>query len=124
VPLILSLLTARRVLDLPQDLHTTSSLLDLTARVLLSNPYLLALSPAILLAALVASIPFMTLVFRLLLIGHFAKVKDGVLSWHVQAWANWIIALVLIVWLWSWGVARGVLRVSAAGVVGAWYFAE
>jgi hypothetical protein len=117
-------LTARRLLDLPHDLHTTSSLLDLTARVLLSNPYLLALSPAILLTALVASIPFLTLIFRLLLIGHFDPVKNGLVSWHVQAWANWIIALVATVWLWSWGVARGVLRVSVAAVVGAWYFAE
>lgn len=90
----------------------------------MQNPYLLALSPAILLAALVLSIPFITLTFRLLLIGRWQAVPGGGMSWHVYAWADWIIALVLTVWLWSWGVARGILRVSAAGVVGSWYFAE
>jgi hypothetical protein len=109
------------VLSLPADLHTTSSVLDLVARVLTQNPFLLALSPAILLGTLVASLPFVTLVFRLLLIGHFAP---GTAVWLVHEWADWAIAGALAVWLWSWAVARGVLRVSVAGVVGAWYFAE
>jgi hypothetical protein len=42
----------------------------------------------------------------------------------VRGWANWAIAGTVVVWLWTWGVARGVLRVAAAGVIGAWYFAE
>jgi hypothetical protein len=112
------------VLDLPADLHTTSSVLDLAAHVLLEHPFALALSPAILLIALLASLPFATLVFRLLLIGYFRAAPHGTFVWHVQAWADWAIAAAIGVWLWSWGVARGVLRVSVAGVVGAWYFAE
>jgi hypothetical protein len=89
----------------------------------MSNPFLLALSPAILLACLIFSIPFLSLAFRLLLIGKFSNSTSGV-EWHVKSWANWTIVGVLLVWLWSWAVARGVLRVSAAGVVGAWYFAD
>jgi hypothetical protein len=123
IPLILCLLTARRLVHLPRDIHTTSSLLDLSAKVLISNPFLLALSPAILLTALVVSIPFLTLIFRLLLIGRFSNAAGGV-EWHVKAWANWTIVGIVGIWLWSWGVARGILRVSAAGVVGAWYYAE
>lgn len=123
IPFVLSLITGRRLLSLPRTLHTASSLLTLTSRLLASNPFLLALSPAVLLASLIASIPFATLAFRLLLIGYTVKDPSG-LAWHVQAWADWAIVGTLSVWLWTWGVARGVLRVSCAGVVGAWYFSE
>jgi len=107
--------------DLPREIHSTSSILDLTTRLLLANPFLLALSPAILLAMLVASIPFITLIFRLLLIGYFLGPNSS-LEWH--GWANWAIFGTVGVWLWSWGIARGMLRTTCAGVVGAWYFAE
>ena len=123
VPLVLSIITGRRLLHLPRALHTTSTLLTLTTRLLYNQPFLLALSPAVLLVSLVASIPFATLAFRLLLIGYTSKNPTGIV-WHLHAWANWAIAGTLGVWLWTWGVARGVLRVSCAGVIGAWYFAE
>ncbi|KAH9950218.1 plasma-membrane choline transporter-domain-containing protein [Amylocystis lapponica] len=125
VPLALSALTARKLLDLPRDIHTASSLLTLTTRVLVANPFLLALSPAVLLAALLASIPFVTLAFRLLLIGYLSRpTGSSVLEWHIHGWANWAIAGTIGIWLWSWGVARGLLRVTCAGVIGAWYFAD
>ena len=125
VPLVLSLLTARKLLDLPRDIHTASSLLTLTTKLLIANPFLLALSPAVLLAALLLSIPFITLAFRLLLIGYFTKASStSGFEWHVRGWANWAIAGTVGVWLWSWGVARGLLRVSCAAVIGAWYYAE
>ncbi|KAH7906001.1 plasma-membrane choline transporter-domain-containing protein [Hygrophoropsis aurantiaca] len=124
VPLVLSVLTARRLVDLPREIHSTSSILDLATRLLLANPFLLALSPAILLLALVASIPFLTLVFRLLLIGYTTRPAGGSLEYHVRGWADWAIVGAVAVWLWSWGVARGVLRTTGAGVIGAWYFAD
>ena len=126
VPLVLSIITGRRLLSLPRELHTASSLLNLTTRILVANPFMLGLSPAVLLAVLLASIPFLTLAFRLLLIGYFSQAPGDKSSWewHVHAWANWAIAGTVIVWLWTWGVARGLLRVTCAGVIGAWYFAE
>jgi len=123
IPLVLSLLTARKLLDLPRDIHTASSLLTLTTELLQNNPFLLALSPVVLFATLVASIPFLTLIFRLLLIGYFPGKTSGV-EWHVKSWANWAIFATVGVWLWSWGVARGVIRVTCAGVVGSWYFSD
>ncbi len=92
----------------------------------MANPLLLALSPTILLATLLASIPFVTLIFRLLLIGYFPSPYEGSssLEWHVRGWANWSIAATVGVWLWTWGVARGVLRMTCASVIGAWYFAK
>ena len=86
------------------------------------EPYLLALSPALLLAALLASIPFATVVFRLLLVGYFKK-EDAGYAWNVKGWARWALVGAIATWLWTWAVARGILRMSAAGVVGAWYFA-
>lgn len=124
VPLVLSLLTARRLTNLPREIHTTSSTLTLTTKLLLANPFLLALSPTILLAALVLSIPYLTLIFRLLLIGYVSRPDANTPEWHVKGWANWAIAGTVIVWLWSWGVARGILQMSCAGVIGSWYFAE
>ncbi|KAL4244927.1 Protein PNS1 [Abortiporus biennis] len=123
IPLVLCVLTARRLVHLPREIHTASSLLNLTTRILMANPFLLALSPAVLLAALVASIPFITLAFRLLLIGYTSRDPTGV-EFHVHKWANWAIAGTIGVWLWSWGVARGLLRVACAGVIGAWYYAD
>jgi len=124
VPLVLSLLTARRLLDLPYDIHTTSSILTLTTQLLIANPFLLALSPVILLISLVASIPFLTLISRLLLIGYFSHPTNSTWEWHVKGWANWAIVGTMVIWLWTWGVGRGVLRTTSAGVIGAWYFAD
>jgi len=73
---------------------------------------------------LLASIPFVTLIFRLLLVGYSTKVSESVFEWHVKAYANWAIAGTLSIWLWSWAVARGILRMTCASVIGAWYFAE
>ena len=126
VPLVLALLTARRLVDLPRDIHTASSLLTLTTQLLQNNPFLLGLSPLVLLVSLIVSIPFLTLTFRLLLIGYaiHPSGNSSVWEWHVKGWANWLIALVVTVWVWSWCVGRGVLRVTCAAVVGAWYFSE
>ncbi|KDQ50222.1 hypothetical protein JAAARDRAFT_142283 [Jaapia argillacea MUCL 33604] len=123
IPLALSILTARRLVHLPQQIHSTSSLLNLTTRLLIANPFLLALSPAILLTSLLASLPFLTLIFRLLLIGYVRQKPEG-WEWHVMAWADWAIVGTVGVWLWSWGVARGLLRVTTAGVIGAWYYSD
>ena len=105
-------------------MHSTSSILSLAIQVLLANPYLLALSPLILLLTFIISIPFLTLAFRLLLIGYFTGKSTSALEWHVQNWAGWSIAGTVIAWLWSWGVSRGVLRTTCAGIVGAWYFSS
>lgn len=115
-----AVLTGRRLLNLPREIHTASSLLTLTTRILVANPFLLALSPAVLLVALLASLPFVTLAFRLLLVGSFGPSS----IWIVRGWAHWAIAGTVVVWLWSWGVARGLLRVACAAVVGSWYFSE
>ena len=122
IPLALAAYTSRRLTRLPQELHTTSSVLALSTSILTSNPLLLALSPLILLLMLIGSIPFLTLSFRLLLIGNLSQPSSNTWEWHVKNWANWSIAGTVVVWLWSWGVARGVLRTTCAAVVGAWYF--
>ncbi|EKM55115.1 uncharacterized protein PHACADRAFT_183954 [Phanerochaete carnosa HHB-10118-sp] len=126
VPLAFALLTARRLVNLPQEIHTASSLLTLTTRLLMANPFLLALSPAVLLAELLVSLPFVTLAFRLLLVGYASSPLGKMTGWewHVHAWANWAIAGTVCVWLWTWGVGRGLLRVTCAGVIGSWYFAN
>ncbi|KAJ8092521.1 hypothetical protein PM082_023774 [Marasmius tenuissimus] len=127
IPLLLSLFTARRLLHLPKQIHTSSATLSLVTRILMTNPFLLALSPIILLAMLLISIPFLTLIFRLLLIGNSSGTESPNMSryeWHIKPWANWSLVGAVGVWLWTWGVARGVLKMTCASVVGAWYFAD
>ena len=125
VPLALALITGRRLLTLPQKIHSTSAVLTLTTRLLSSHPLLLLLSPTVLLATLLLSIPFATLTFRLLLVGHTSLARpSSALEWHLRGWANWAIGGTLSMWLWSWAVARGLLRVATAAVVAAWYFAK
>ncbi|KAI6138124.1 plasma-membrane choline transporter-domain-containing protein [Pisolithus tinctorius] len=124
IPLVLSFLTARRLVDLPREIHSTSSILDLASQLLIANPFLLALSPAILLLTLFASIPFLTLIFRLVLIGYIEDSSGGTVEGHLREWADWAIVGAVCVWLWSWGVARGILRTTSAGVIGAWYYAD
>ncbi|TFK36414.1 plasma-membrane choline transporter-domain-containing protein [Crucibulum laeve] len=126
LPLVLSLITAHRLLHLPRTLHTTSSTLTLTTHILLQHPPLLLLSPCLLLLMLICSIPFVTLLFRLLLFGYTVGPHAGSArwEWHLYWWANWGIIGTLAVWVWSWGVARGIMRVVCAGVVGSWYYAD
>jgi len=123
IPLALAFITGRRLLSLPQKIHSTSSVLTLTTQLLSSHPLLLLLSPAVLLAALLVSIPFLTLTFRLLLVGYMSHPSSG-FEWHLNGWANWAIAGTISWWLWTWAVARGVLRVTTAAVIAAWYFTE
>ncbi|KAF7986566.1 hypothetical protein HWV62_26312 [Athelia sp. TMB] len=54
----------------------------------------------------------------------WGETVGSTLEWHVKGWANWAIVGTVIMWLWSWGVARGMLRTTAAAVIGAWYFAD
>lgn len=124
IPLILAILTARRLVNLSQEIHTTSSVLALSTTLLMSNPFLLALSPLILLITFLSSIPFLTLAFRLLLIGYSTSSGGNAWEWHVKNWAGWAITGTICVWLWCWGVARGIMRVACAAVIGAWYFSS
>ena len=74
------------------------------------------MSPALLFVALLSTIPFLSLIFRLLLVGY------GHEEWHIRPYAVWLIVSASLVWIWSWCVVRGILRVTAAGIVGAWFF--
>ncbi|KAM6489235.1 hypothetical protein JOM56_015405 [Amanita muscaria] len=90
----------------------------------MNNPFLLALSPTILLLTLISSIPFLTLVFRLLLAVRYTSRSGSTVEYHIRAWANWAIVGSVVVWLWTWGVARGILRMISSSVIGAWYFSD
>lgn len=123
IPFVLALITGRRLLTLPQKIHSTSLTLTLTTQLLSSHPLLLLLSPSVLLAALLVSIPFLTLTFRLLLVGYSSRPSSG-FEWHLHGWANWAIAATILLWFWTWAVARGTLRATTAAVIAAWYFVD
>ncbi|KZT43990.1 hypothetical protein SISSUDRAFT_1057005 [Sistotremastrum suecicum HHB10207 ss-3] len=123
VPLILAILTARSIHNLRHSFTQTVRVTEISVRLLLSHSPLLMLSAAVLFVAFIVSLPFLGLIFRLMLVGQFSKDgREGSLHWHVAGYANWLIFLTTTVWVWSWFIARGVLRVTCSGVIAAWYF--
>ncbi|KAF9782035.1 hypothetical protein BJ322DRAFT_1110919 [Thelephora terrestris] len=109
IPLVLDLLTARRLVDLPREIHTASSLLTLATRLLQNNPFLLGPPPLVLLASLIVSIPFLTLTFRLLLIGYPILPGGNPSIWgrHVRGWA-----IGLLRWFLPSGYGVGLLIIA------------
>jgi hypothetical protein len=125
VPLLLAFWSARGLYERRLRLNETISVVSLSTRLLLDPGQLplLALSPALLLGSILASLPFLSLIFHLLLIGYFGGSSSNQ-EWHVKPYANWLIFATIFVWVWSWFIARDVLRVSTAALIGAWYFLE
>jgi len=70
----------------------------------------------------ITSIPFMTLLIRLGMIGYWRSPRENTWVFHIAPYAGWLIFLVTIGWLWTWGVLRGIGRVAVAAVIGEWYF--
>ncbi|KAJ7163574.1 hypothetical protein C8R43DRAFT_1233168 [Mycena crocata] len=109
IPLALALLSVRR---LPAELHRAArspAVLSLSTRILFFRvPLLLLLSPLILLAGLILSLPLLTLLVRLPL-SH---------SWYMQLGSAAVAVYTVHVYF----VARAIQRSVVAGGVGAWYF--
>jgi hypothetical protein len=113
IPLACALYSARSLYHRQETLLRTVAIVELSTSVLISFSPVLLLSLSILLGALIASIPFISLLLRLLLVGYFTHASDtqGIMEWHIRAYAAWLLVAVSIVWLWSlgwWGT--GTLR--------------
>ncbi|CAE6416172.1 unnamed protein product [Rhizoctonia solani] len=121
LPLIISVVLAGALYKRYKKLLRGISAISLSSSLILNYPPLLGLSVALLVAALVLSVPFLALIFRLLLVGSFER-KGLDFTWKVKGWAWWMAVLVCAVWMWSWAVVRGVLRASVAAVVASWYY--
>jgi len=119
IPILMALLAARSFLWYISQINGTVGTVQLATSLLLSNIPLLGVSPALLFVALLATLPFISLILRLTLL-----VYQGHSEWHVRPYAVVLAILVCFIWIWSWCVVRGILRVAAAGVVGAWFFKE
>ncbi|CED84491.1 Choline transporter-like protein [Phaffia rhodozyma] len=122
IPLLFSGLASRLLWTRRAKLSRTVSVVELASDVLLKHPPLLALTPALLVAFTVISIPFITVLLRLFLLGYFEYPAEGTYTYHLQPKADWLIILVIGLWVWTWGVFRGIGRVTISGVVGEWYF--
>ncbi|KAG8881220.1 hypothetical protein FRB97_009789 [Tulasnella sp. 331] len=123
IPLALSILSARSLYHRRKALLRTVAVVEISTSVVLEHPPVLGLSLCLLLGGLVASLPFLSLILRLTLIGYYSS-SHGHQEWHLRGYAGWLAVLVTAVWIWSWSVIRGALRVSVSGVVGSWYFSR
>nr|XP_031863504.1 uncharacterized protein CI109_000754 [Kwoniella shandongensis]KAA5530576.1 hypothetical protein CI109_000754 [Kwoniella shandongensis] len=103
-------------------LERTAAVVELSTNLLLTHPPLLLLTPLLLGVFAITSIPFLTLLIRLGMIGYWRHPRENTWVFHIRPYAGWLIFLVTLVWVWTWGVIRGVGRVAVAGVVGEWYF--
>jgi len=122
VPLVLAGLFGRMVWLRRERLERTVGVVELSAGFLLGHPPLLILHPILLGALALLSLPYLTLLLRLLLIGYYRHPRENTYVWHVRPYADWLAFLVIVLWLWTWAVVRGVGRVVVAAVVGDWYF--
>jgi hypothetical protein len=120
IPLLVAIFLAKALYDRYKLLLRGVSAISLASSLILTYPPLLALSLALLVGALILSIPFLALIFRLMLVGTF-EMNGLDYTWKVKGWAWWMAVLVAGVWMWCWAVVRGVMRASVAAVVGAWY---
>lgn len=119
IPLVLAFFAARSFLWYISQINGTVGIVQLATSFLLSNIPLLAVSPFLLFVALLSCLPFISLIVRLLSMGN-----PNNSEWHIRPYALWMVIAVCFVWMWSWCLVRGILRVTAAGAVGAWFFGE
>ncbi|WVR03619.1 hypothetical protein IAU60_000611 [Kwoniella sp. DSM 27419] len=103
-------------------LERTVAVVELSTNLLLTHPPLLLLTPMLLGIFAITSIPFLTLLIRLGTIGYWRHPRENTWVFHIRPYAGWLIFLVTLIWVWTWGVLRGIGRVAVAGVVGEWYF--
>jgi hypothetical protein len=103
-------------------LERTVAVVELSTHLLLTHTPLLLLTPVLLAVFTLTSLPFFTLIIRLGMIGYWRHPKENTYIYHLRPYAGWLIFLVTLIWVWTWGVIRGVGRVAIAGVIGEWYF--
>lgn len=118
----LAALFGRMVWTRRKRLERAVAVLEIATDLLLTHKPLLLLNLALLAVFAVLSIPFLTLNIRLAMIGYWRHPRENTYIYTIRPYAGWLIFLVTTIWLWTWGVVRGVGRVAVAGVVGEWYF--
>ncbi|KAH8080812.1 plasma-membrane choline transporter-domain-containing protein [Filobasidium floriforme] len=122
VPFALAILFGRMVWKRRKRLERTVAVVELSSSFLLDHPPVLLLTPALLMVFAVLSIPYLTLLLRLLLIGYYRHPRENTYIWHVKPYADILIVVVSLLWLWTWVVVKGVGRVVTAAVISEWYF--
>ncbi|EIW67934.1 hypothetical protein TREMEDRAFT_40073 [Tremella mesenterica DSM 1558] len=103
-------------------LERAAAVVELSTHLLLTHTPLLLLTPLLLSIFAVLSIPFLTMLLRLGMIGYWRHPRENTWVFHIRPYAGWLIFLVTLIWVWTWSVLRGIGRVAVAGVVGEWYF--
>jgi hypothetical protein len=122
IPFLLAGLSGRLFWVRRKKLSRAVSVVELASTLLLAHPPLLLLTPCLLLAFTLISLPIITVLFRLLLLGYFETPSLVSYSYHLKPKSGWLIALVVGLWVWTWGVLRGIGRVTISAVVGEWFF--
>lgn len=92
--------------------------LQLAGTIIVSHPPLILLCLALSLLSTVLTIPFLFVLASLL----SDRSSLPLSGWIPHGALGWGSVAVLAVYLWTLAIARGVQRVTVAGVVGAWYF--
>lgn len=98
--------------------------MELSATIVAEHPALLILSGALLGIFLLVTIPFLSVLIRLFLLGHIGTPGESSTDkvWQTDAKARILAWTTLGAWLWTWSTLRGIQRVTVAGVVSHWYF--
>ncbi|EOQ99583.1 hypothetical protein E3P92_03833 [Wallemia ichthyophaga] len=121
IPMIIIVWFSRTLYIRRHKLKRSIKIVELSSQVILEHPTLIIYHLGLTLFSTLLSIPYAWLVYKLLRIGHWDS-NDSGLIWHVNTSSDLLVAYVILVGFWTWGLLRGIAAVTTSGVLGAWYF--
>lgn len=95
----------------------TIKVVELSTGVIIEHPSLVLVCLATTLACIVMSLPFVTLVYKLVSLGFY---DHG--QWVIDSGPITQVLLTAFIWSWSLNVIRNLQRIVISGVVSHWYF--
>lgn len=100
-----------------QRIDRTIKVLELSTGVIIEHPSLILVCLAITMSCIVMSLPFVTLVYKLVLLGSYDRNQ-----WVITSGPITQVLLAGFIWSWTLNVIRNLQRIIISGVVSHWYF--
>ncbi|EGG02325.1 uncharacterized protein MELLADRAFT_117574 [Melampsora larici-populina 98AG31] len=114
---IASSILVKLIWDQRKRIDRTIKVIELSTGVIIEHPSLVLVCLATTLACIVMSLPFITLVYKLVSLGFYDHDQ-----WVIDSGPIAQVLLTAFIWSWSLNVIRNLQRIVISGVVSHWYF--
>ncbi|KAH9814569.1 plasma-membrane choline transporter-domain-containing protein [Melampsora americana] len=114
---IASSILVKLIWDQRKRIDRTIKVIELSTGVIIEHPSLVLVCLATTLACIVMSLPFVTLVYKLVSLGFYDHNR-----WVIDSGPITQALLTAFIWSWSLNVIRNLQRIVISGVVSHWYF--